>query len=170
MKRPCLEQTQPWIRRNQSVFLTFHISKAPYEPRSTLSLFIWEVVGQAFMESKVWLGLFVCLYEPEKRVKPSWPAEIGKVTCEWQTWLATSAGGETTLTHLLGSPVSVAEPCKSSSPSSLTLMARCLWLSLMKSVVVTSQGKAAAHGCQMGWDWTVLEQPLLRDALERCPS
>lgn len=93
---------------NQSIFFMFHISKAPHKPRSTLSLFLWEVTGQAFMESKVCFWLFVCLYTPGGRGKPSWQAEMGKEICEQQAWPATSAGRETTLTHLLGSPVSVA--------------------------------------------------------------
>ena len=108
------------------------------------------------------------MFAPEERGKLSCQAEMGKEICERQAPPATSAGGETTLTHLLGSPVSIAEPCKSSSPSSLTLMARCLWLSLPKTIIVVSQGKVAAHGCQMGWDRTMLEEPLLWEALERC--
>lgn len=59
------------------------------------------------MESKVCFRLFVCLYKPEERGKPSCQAEMGKEICEQQARPAMSAGGETTLTHL-GSPVSVA--------------------------------------------------------------
>lgn len=33
---------------------------------------------------------------------------MGKEICEWQARPSTAAGGETALTHLLGSPVSVA--------------------------------------------------------------
>lgn len=48
-------------------------------------------------------------------------------------------------------------------------MAWCLWLSLLKTVIIISQGKVAAHGCQMGWECTMLEQPVLQEALESWP-
>lgn len=60
------------------------------------------------MESKVCFRLFVCLYKLEERGEPSCRAEMGKEICERQARPSTAAGGETALTHLLGSPVSVA--------------------------------------------------------------
>lgn len=92
---------------------------------------------------------------------------MGKTICEQQTQPATPAGGKTTLTHLLGSPSSTAWPPKSSPSSSLTQMVRCPWFLLPETVIVISQGKGAAHGCQVGWDCTTPEHLLLQEALER---
>lgn len=153
MHCPCL--SRPSLESDE-IFLVVNTSQSLCKPWSTLSLFLWEVTDQTFGES-------------QKKRKPSCQGGMENEISEWEAHLSTSAGGESTLTRPHGwHSFSLWALCVLCVPFA-ALTAPCLWLSLPEPVITRDQGKEPAHGCQRGWQCSVLQQPVLWKPCRRAP-